>query len=140
VVCTVPQCTLRDSSGTLKIWRRHQLIRWGRGGGGHRATNSPFPKAASQELWLLPSPSTQGRESLPLSLAPQKLSLSTVCISVSCILSFSIPCILSHPSFLLLSVTCIVTRVSPFRLKNFFAYKRNKANLDPFHMCFTISL
>jgi hypothetical protein len=31
-------------------------------------------------------------------------------------------------------------RVSPFRLKNFFAYKRNKANLDPFHMCFTISL
>jgi hypothetical protein len=32
------------------------------------------------------------------------------------------------------------TRVSPFRLKNFFAYKRNKANLDPFHMCFTISL
>ncbi len=32
------------------------------------------------------------------------------------------------------------TRVSPFRLKIFFAYKRNKANLDPFHMCFTISL
>jgi hypothetical protein len=32
------------------------------------------------------------------------------------------------------------TRVSPFRLKKFFAYKRNKANLDPFHMCFTISL
>jgi hypothetical protein len=31
-------------------------------------------------------------------------------------------------------------RVSPFRLKNCFAYKRNKANLDPFHMCFTISL
>ncbi len=31
-------------------------------------------------------------------------------------------------------------RVSPFRLKNFFAYKRNKANLDPFHLCFTISL
>jgi hypothetical protein len=31
-------------------------------------------------------------------------------------------------------------RVSPFRLKKFFAYKRNKANLDPFHMCFTISL
>jgi hypothetical protein len=32
------------------------------------------------------------------------------------------------------------SRVSPFRLKKFFAYKRNKANLDPFHMCFTISL
>ncbi len=32
------------------------------------------------------------------------------------------------------------TRVSPFRFKKFFAYKRNKANLDPFHMCFTISL
>ena len=32
------------------------------------------------------------------------------------------------------------SRVSPFRLKNFFAYKRNKANLDPFHLCFTISL
>ncbi len=32
------------------------------------------------------------------------------------------------------------TRVRPFRLKIFFAYKRNKANLDPFHMCFTISL
>jgi hypothetical protein len=31
-------------------------------------------------------------------------------------------------------------RVSPFRFKKFFAYKRNKANLDPFHMCFTISL
>jgi len=31
-------------------------------------------------------------------------------------------------------------RVSPFRLKLFFAYKRNKANWDPFHMCFTISL
>ncbi len=30
------------------------------------------------------------------------------------------------------------TRMSPFCLKNFFAYKRNKANLDPFHMCFTI--
>jgi hypothetical protein len=30
--------------------------------------------------------------------------------------------------------------VSPFRLKKIFAYKRNKANLDPFHMCFTISL
>jgi hypothetical protein len=25
------------------------------------------------------------------------------------------------------------TRVSPFRLKKIFAYKRNKANLDPFH-------
>ena len=34
----------------------------------------------------------------------------------------------------------LVTRVSPFRLKIFFAYKRNKANLDPFHLCFTISL
>ena len=32
------------------------------------------------------------------------------------------------------------TRVRPFRLKIFFAYKRNKANLDPVHMCFTISL
>ena len=31
-------------------------------------------------------------------------------------------------------------RVRPFRLKIFFAYKRNTANLDPFHMCFTISL
>jgi hypothetical protein len=31
-------------------------------------------------------------------------------------------------------------RVCPFRLKIFFAYKRNKAKLDPFHMCFTISL
>jgi hypothetical protein len=31
----------------------------------------------------------------------------------------------------------VKTRVSPFRLKIF---KRNKANLDPFHMCFTISL
>jgi hypothetical protein len=31
-------------------------------------------------------------------------------------------------------------RVSPFRLTKFFAYKRNKANLDPFHKCFTISL
>ncbi len=36
--------------------------------------------------------------------------------------------------------TCAGIRVSPFRLKKFFAYKRNKANLDPFHMCFTISL
>jgi hypothetical protein len=32
------------------------------------------------------------------------------------------------------------SRVRPFRLKFFFAYKRNKAKLDPFHMCFTISL
>ncbi len=32
----------------------------------------------------------------------------------------------------------IGTRVRPFRLKIFYAYKRNKANLDPFHMCFTI--
>jgi hypothetical protein len=32
------------------------------------------------------------------------------------------------------------SRVRPFRFKIFFAYKRNKANLDPFHMCFTISL
>ena len=31
-------------------------------------------------------------------------------------------------------------RVSPFRLKKIFACKRNKANLDPFHMCFTFSL
>jgi hypothetical protein len=31
-------------------------------------------------------------------------------------------------------------RVSPYRFKFFFAYKRNKANLDPFHLCFTISL
>jgi hypothetical protein len=35
---------------------------------------------------------------------------------------------------------CITVRVSPFRIKIFFAYKRNKANLDPFHMCYTISL
>jgi hypothetical protein len=34
----------------------------------------------------------------------------------------------------------LIARVSPFRLKFFFAYKRNKANLDPFHLCFTISL
>jgi hypothetical protein len=34
----------------------------------------------------------------------------------------------------------IHSRVRPFRLKKIFAYKRNKANLDPFHMCFTISL
>ncbi len=34
----------------------------------------------------------------------------------------------------------IGSRVSPFRLKNLFAYKQNKANLDPFHLCFTISL
>ncbi len=32
------------------------------------------------------------------------------------------------------------SRVSPFRLKKIFAYKRNKANLDQFHLCFTISL
>ncbi len=39
------------------------------------------------------------------------------------------------------SETCFtLIRVSPFRLKNFFAYKRKKANLDPFHLCFTISL
>jgi hypothetical protein len=36
---------------------------------------------------------------------------------------------------------CIVScKVRPYRLKIFFAYKRNKANLDQFHMCFTISL
>jgi hypothetical protein len=34
----------------------------------------------------------------------------------------------------------VLTRVRPFRLKFFIAYKRNKAKLDPFHMCFTISL
>jgi hypothetical protein len=39
-----------------------------------------------------------------------------------------------------LAVASVPTRVSPFRLKFFFAYKRNEANLDPFHMCFTISL
>jgi hypothetical protein len=33
-----------------------------------------------------------------------------------------------------------LTRVSPFHLIFFFACKRNKANLDPFHLCFTISL
>ncbi len=32
------------------------------------------------------------------------------------------------------------SRVRPFCLKFFFASKRNKAKLDPFHMCFTISL
>ncbi len=37
-------------------------------------------------------------------------------------------------------ITLIQSRVSPFSLKKFFAYKRNKANVDPFHMCFTISL
>ncbi len=31
-------------------------------------------------------------------------------------------------------------KVRPFRKKNVLPYKRNKANLDPFHMCFTISL
>ncbi len=36
--------------------------------------------------------------------------------------------------------TNVESRVSPFRKKIFFAYKRNKANLDPFHLCFTISL
>jgi hypothetical protein len=30
--------------------------------------------------------------------------------------------------------------VRPYRLKKIFAYKRTKANLDQFHMCFTISL
>jgi hypothetical protein len=39
-----------------------------------------------------------------------------------------------------MSVLWIRIRVRPFRLNFFFAYKRNKANLDPFHMCFTISL
>ena len=39
-----------------------------------------------------------------------------------------------------ISAAGVLPRVSPFRLKNFFAYKRNKANLDPFHLCFTISL
>jgi len=42
------------------------------------------------------------------------------------------------PSAAQYDITCHRIRVSPFRLKNFFAYKRNKANLDPFHMCFTI--
>ena len=32
------------------------------------------------------------------------------------------------------------SRVSPFCLKIFFAYNRNKAKLDPFHMCFSCSL
>jgi hypothetical protein len=44
-----------------------------------------------------------------------------------------------HQHFLGL-LPAVYYRVSPFRLKNLFAYKRNKANLDPFHMCFTISL
>ncbi len=35
---------------------------------------------------------------------------------------------------------CVSLKVRPYRLKFFFAYKRNKANLDQFHMCFTISL
>jgi hypothetical protein len=44
-------------------------------------------------------------------------------------------------SFQLFLSRCLVpSRVRPFGLKIFFAYKRNKANLDPFHMCFTISL
>jgi hypothetical protein len=30
--------------------------------------------------------------------------------------------------------------VGSFRLKFFFAYKQNKTKLDPFHMCFAISL
>jgi hypothetical protein len=34
----------------------------------------------------------------------------------------------------------VTGRVRPFRLKNFFAYKRNKAKLDPVHMCFACSL
>jgi hypothetical protein len=37
-------------------------------------------------------------------------------------------------------VVCVNPKVRPYRLKKFFAYKRNKANLDQFHMCFTISL
>ncbi len=32
------------------------------------------------------------------------------------------------------------TRVRPFRLNIFFAYKRNKAKLDPYRMCFACSL
>jgi hypothetical protein len=32
------------------------------------------------------------------------------------------------------------TSGAPFRITKFSAYKRNKAKLDPFHMCFTISL
>ncbi len=43
-------------------------------------------------------------------------------------------------SFLRKFRNCYFCRVSPFRFKKIFAYKRNKANLDPFHMCFTISL
>jgi hypothetical protein len=39
-----------------------------------------------------------------------------------------------------LKAAVVKGRVRPFRLKIFFAYKRNKADLDPFHMCFTISL
>ncbi len=38
------------------------------------------------------------------------------------------------------AVDKVPARVSPFRLNFFFAYKRNKANLDPFHLCFTITL
>jgi hypothetical protein len=45
-----------------------------------------------------------------------------------------------EPLSLLGEHTRLHGRVSPFRLKNLFAYKRNKANLDSFHMCFTISL
>jgi hypothetical protein len=37
-------------------------------------------------------------------------------------------------------LTGVGLRWARFRLKIYFAYKRNKANLDPFHMCFTISL
>jgi hypothetical protein len=34
----------------------------------------------------------------------------------------------------------LASKVRPFRLKKFFAYKRNKVKLDSFHLCFTISL
>ncbi len=49
-------------------------------------------------------------------------------------------CLRFYFLFILRYTSSIRHRVRPFRLKNFFAYKRNKANLDPFHMCFTISL
>ncbi len=40
----------------------------------------------------------------------------------------------------LTSFSCMESRVRPFRLKKFFAYKRNEAKLDPFRMCFACSL
>jgi hypothetical protein len=48
---------------------------------------------------------------------------------------------LTCPELGLISKFSLVpSKVRPFRKKKILAYKQNKANLDPFHMCFTISL